>query len=88
MCIQRETGAHRAVKVIKRKIQNKEEFAGQTKEEQELNIKLHEESVEKELLNEIGMLCQLVGPDSIRIHRTTPALCTFMRLSLTRTTTT
>lgn len=57
MCIQRETGAHRAVKVIKRKMQNKEEFAGLTRQEQESKIREHEESVEKELLNEVGMLC-------------------------------
>ena len=61
MCIQRETGAHRAVKVIKRKILNKEDFAGRTREEEDEMIKEHEKSVEKELMNEVQMLCKLVG---------------------------
>lgn len=75
MCVQRETGAHRAVKVIKKSFETAkskesdalrsaagkqyEEF---TKEEREAaeELKLHREKGVKELLNEVKVLCSLV----------------------------
>ena len=61
MCIQRETGAHRAVKVIKREVELGEEHKSKSAEEKKIIKAELEKNIERELRNEIGRLCSLVS---------------------------
>ncbi|TNV80916.1 hypothetical protein FGO68_gene14120 [Halteria grandinella] len=67
MCVQRETGAHRAVKVTKSKIfENKEKDA--PKNVLEMQDEDESTAASQELKNEIRILCQLDHPNVVRIH--------------------
>ena len=74
-CVQRETGAHRAVKVIKRYKYLKQQQPKKEKKKEEKSEKVEEPkpkqiSGNEDPMNEIKLLCELDHPNIVRVHET------------------
>jgi serine/threonine protein kinase len=71
-CVQRETGAHRAVKVIKIKKDEKDtlkEGKGPKKKKDTGGIQ-EQISASTDPLNEIKLMCKVDHPNIVRVHET------------------
>jgi hypothetical protein len=72
-CVQRETGAHRAVKVIKIKKDEKSthELAKEPKKRKDTGVVIQEQiSGSTDPLNEIKLMCKVDHPNIVRVHET------------------
>ena len=72
-CVQRETGAHRAVKVIKIKKDGKEpqQIGKEPKKKKDTGVVIQEQiSGSTDPLNEIKLMCKVDHPNIVRVHET------------------
>jgi serine/threonine protein kinase len=71
--VQRETGAHRAVKVIKIKKDGKEphQIGKEPKKKKDMVVVIQEQiSGSTDPLNEIKLMCKVDHPNIVRVHET------------------
>jgi serine/threonine protein kinase len=71
-CVQRETGAHRAVKVIKIKKDEKDtqKEGKEPKKKKDTGIVQEQISASTDPLNEIKLMCKVDHPNIVRVHET------------------